>query len=249
MADVLIERTGFVQTIRMNRPEKKNALTQGMYRSLRQAIESGDADDGVRVHVIFGVPGAFCAGNDLADFLDMAQGRDDGAETWAFLKALVGARKPILAGADGITVGIGVTLHLHCDLSFATPRTVFHTPFVDLGLVPEAGSSLLMPLAIGHQRAFAMLGMGDPLPAEVAKAAGLIHAVVEEDRLESATLEAAGRLAAKPQQALSAARALIRGDRRALAARVEEEVRLFRERLGSEEARAALQAFLNRPKR
>lgn len=248
MADVVIEREGPVQIIRMNRPDKKNALTQAMYRSMREALAAGDADDGVRANVFLGVPGAFCAGNDLADFLAMAEGRDDGAETWAFLLALVGARKPIVAGADGIAVGIGTTLHLHCDLTFATPRTVFRTPFVDLGLVPEAGSSLLLPLALGHQRTFAMLALGVPMTAAQANDVGLIHAVVDEENLENATLEAAGRIAGKPPHALSMARDLMRGDRQALAARVEEEARLFREALKGEEARTALHAFLNRKK-
>lgn len=246
MAEVVVAREGPVQVVRLNRPDKKNALTQAMYRAIREALEQADADEAVRVTVVLGVPGAFCAGNDLADFLDMAQGRSDGAETWTFLKALVGARTPVVAGADGIAVGIGTTLHLHCDLSFATPRTVFHTPFVDLGLLPEAGSSLLLPLALGHQRAFAMLALGEPLTAAQAKEAGLIHAVVEEERLESAALEAADRIARKPRQALAVARDLLRGDRQALVARVEEEVRLFRQALKGEEAQAALQAFLNR---
>jgi enoyl-CoA hydratase/carnithine racemase len=237
-----------MQIIRLNRPEKKNALTQAMYRALREALAEGDADERVRVNVLFGVPGAFCAGNDLADFLAMAEGRDDGAETWVFLQALAGARKPLVAGADGIAVGIGTTLHLHCDLSFATPRTVFRTPFVDLGLLPEAGSSLLMPLRLGHQRAFATLALGEPMSAAQARDAGLIYAVVEEEALESATLDAAARIARKPARALAVTRDLIRGDRQALDARIEEELRLFREALRGDEARAALQAFLSRKK-
>jgi enoyl-CoA hydratase/carnithine racemase len=149
---------------------------------------------------------------------------------------------------DGIAVGIGTTLNLHCDLTFATPRTVFRTPFVDLGLVPEAGSSLLAPQVLGRQDAFALLALGEGFSAERAKAAGLIHAVVGEDELESALLAAADAVAAKPPQALKIARDLMLGPREPLLARIAEESDLFRQRLKSDEARAALMAFMNRKK-
>ncbi len=136
-------------------------------------------------HVFLGVPGAFSAGNDLADFMAVATGGEGGLEVWNFLLALARSQKPIVSGVDGIAVGIGTTLNLHCDLTFATPRTVFRTPFVDLGLVPEAGSSLLAPAVLGRQQAFALLGLGEGFSAERAKEAGLIYAVVAEERLEA----------------------------------------------------------------
>lgn len=245
---ILIERRGAVQAIRMNRPDKKNALTRAMYAAMAAALTEGDADPAVRVHVFLGLPGMFSAGNDLADFLAVATGGEGGNEVWDFLMTLAKSEKPMVSGVDGIAVGIGTTLNLHCDLTFATPRTVFRTPFVDLGLVPEAGSSLLVPQILGRQAAFAMLGLGEGLTAEQAKAAGLIHAVVSEDELEAVTLTAAETIAAKPPQALKIARDLMRGSREELVARIGEEAERFRERLQSDEARAAFVAFMNRKK-
>src|SRR5690606_10757943 len=127
--------------------------------------------------------------------------------------ALATAAKPIVSGADGIAVGIGTTMHLHCDLTFATPRTLFRTPFVELGIVPEAGSSLLLPRLIGRQQAFAMLAMGEAFSAERAKAVGLIYEVVAEDELEQATLAAARRIADLPPEAMRLTRDLMVGPR------------------------------------
>ena len=246
--EVLIERRGAVQVIRLNRPDKKNAITRAMYAAMGAALRSSDADEAVRVHVFFGVPGAFSAGNDLADFLGVAAGGEEGREVWDFLEALAGARKPVLSGVDGIAVGIGATLNLHCDLTFATLRTVFRTPFVDLGLVPEAASSLLAPALLGHQRAFALLAAGNGFSAEEALAVGLIRGIAEEAQLENTVMEAAQKLAAKPAEALRIARDLIRPPRDAVLARIREEGRLFSERLRSDEARAALAAFMERKK-
>jgi enoyl-CoA hydratase/carnithine racemase len=243
---VVIERQGPVQTIRMNRPDKKNAITRAMYAAMAKALTEGDADPAVRVHVFLGVPGAFSSGNDLADFMAVAMGGDGGTEVFDFLMALARSAKPMVSAADGIAVGIGTTLHLHCDLTFATPRTLFRTPFVDLGLVPEAGSSLLAPQILGRQGAFALLGLGEGFSAARAKAAGLIYAVVEENELESAVIAAAGQIAAKPPQALKIARDLMRGSREDLVARIGQESEHFRERLKSDEARAALIAFMTR---
>ncbi|TIT90070.1 MAG: enoyl-CoA hydratase, partial [Mesorhizobium sp.] len=138
--------------------------------------------------------------------------------------------------------------NLHCDLTFATSRTVFRTPFVDLGLVPEAGSSLLAPRILGQQGAFALLGLGEGFSAERAKAAGLIYDVVEGNALEAAVLSSANEIAAKPPQALKIARDLMRGSREDLVARIKVESEHFRERLKSDEARAALTAFMTRKK-
>ncbi|RWE80076.1 MAG: crotonase/enoyl-CoA hydratase family protein [Mesorhizobium sp.] len=245
---ILVERQGAVQIIRINRPDKKNALTRAMYAKMSAALTEGDADPAVRVHVFLGVPGAFSSGNDLADFLVIATGGEGGNEVWDFLMALAMSQKPMVSGVDGIAVGIGTTLNLHCDLTFATPRTLFRTPFVDLGLVPEAGSSLIAPQLLGRQGAFALLALGQGISAERAKAAGLIYDVVAEDALESTVLAAAEGIAAKPPQALKIARDLMREPREALIARVKVEAEHFRERLTSEEARAALTAFMKRKK-
>jgi len=245
---VIIERRGAVQVIRMNRPEKKNALTRAMYGAIAEALQSGDADPQIAAHVFLGVPGAFSAGNDLTDFMAVAMGGEGGSEVWDFLLTLVQCEKPMLSGVDGIAVGIGTTLNLHCDLTFATPRTVFRTPFVDLGLVPEAASSLLLPAVLGRQQAFAMLGLSEGLSAEKARAAGMIYDVVPEDALEAAVLAAADAIAAKPREALKLTRDLLRAPREPAVERVRQENGLFRQRLKSDEARAALAAFMNRRK-
>lgn len=243
-----IARHGAVQTIRMNRPDKKNAITRAMYAAMAKALTEGDADDGVRAHLMLGVPGAFSSGNDLSDFMTVAMGGEGGTEVFDFLVALARSAKPIVSAADGIAVGIGTTIHLHCDLTFATPRTIFRTPFVDLGLVPEAGSSLIAPALLGRQQAFALLALGEGFSAERARAAGLIYEVVGEDELEATAFSAAESIAAKPPQALRISRDLMRGNRDELVARIEEEGRHFRERLASDEARQAFMAFMSRKK-
>lgn len=245
---IIVERRGAVQLIRMNRPDKKNAITSAMYASMTKALVDGDADDEVRAHLILGLPGIFSAGNDVADFMAVAMGNDGPLDAFGFLIALARLQKPLVSGVDGIAVGIGTTINLHCDLTFATPRTEFRTPFVDLGLVPEAGSSLIAPMVLGRQNAFALLALGEGLSAEKAKAAGLIYDVVPEEELEATALAAAERIAQKPPQALKIARDLMLGDREVLVARIREEGEHFRERLKSEEARNAFMAFMSRKK-
>ncbi|QPC86995.1 crotonase/enoyl-CoA hydratase family protein [Mesorhizobium sp. NBSH29] len=248
MSEIILERRGAISLIRLNRPEKKNAVTRAMYASMAAALQQGDTDPDVRVHVLLGVPGAFSSGNDLADFMVIATGGSGGGEVFDFLKSLARAQKPIVSGVDGIAVGVGTTIHLHCDLTFATPRTEFRTPFVDLGLVPEAGSSLLAPAVLGRQRAFALLALGEGFSAERAQAAGLIYAVVAEDVLEDAVFAAAEAIAQKPPEALKIARDLMLGSRELLVTRIEEEAERFLERLKSDEARNAFVAFMSRKK-
>jgi len=243
---ILVERKGAVQTIRINRPEKKNALTRAMYAAMAAALRSGDADPAVRCHVILGAPGAFSAGNDMSDFMVVAMGGQGGTEVFDFLKALAELEKPLVSGVDGIAVGIGMTINLHCDLTFATARTVFRTPFVDLGIVPEAASTLIAPASIGRQQAFALLVMGEGFSAERAKDLGIIYQVVGEDELEATVLAAAETVAAKPPQALRIARDLLLGAREPVVERMMLEGKHFTERLSSDEARAALMAFMNR---
>lgn len=243
---VIIERRGAVQLIRMNRPEKKNALTRAMYGAMAGALKAGDADASIRAHLFLGVPGAFTAGNDLADFLAYATGGELGGEVFDFLLGIARAEKPIVAGVDGVAVGVGTTMQFHCDVTIASPRALFRTPFVDLGIVPEAGSSLLAPRAIGQQNAFALLALGEAFSAERALAAGLVGAIVPEDELEAAAIDKANTIAAKPPESLRLARDLLRGDRAAVVARIEKENKLLAERLKSPEAVAAFTAFLNR---
>lgn len=236
-----------VQTLRLARPEKKNALTQAMYKALSDAFEAGDKDDNVRAHVVLGAEGTFTAGNDIGDFLTHAQGQSgDGGlgEVFRFIKLLPYIKKPILAGVDGAAIGIGTTFLFHCDMVFATPRSGFATPFLNLGLVPEAGSSLLMTERMGYARAFDMLVMGTTYTSEQMQSSGLLTAIVAPETLEETVMAAATKLAKKPKEALQLSRQLMRGDPKVLADRIDKEAQIFAERLSSDEARAAFQAFL-----
>jgi enoyl-CoA hydratase/carnithine racemase len=243
---VEITRDGAVEVLRLARPEKKNALTAAMYAALADALAAGESDGGVAVHVITGSGGAFCAGNDIADFQEAA--RTGLADTLRFIRLLPKLEKPLVAAVAGPAIGIGTTLLLHCDLVYAAETAMLATPFVDLALVPEAGSSLLLPARVGHARAYAMLALGEPMTAAAAHAAGLVNAVVPEADLEKTALGAARRLAAKPPEALRLTKRLMRGDPAPLAARIEEEIELFRQRLASAEAREAFAAFLEKRK-
>ena len=245
---VLIERKGAVQIIRLNRADKKNAITRAMYAEMAKALADGDADDAVRVHVFLGVPGAFSSGNDMQDFMAAASGGSLGNDILDFLAALSCAKKPIVSGVDGLAIGIGTTIHLHCDLTFATSHALFRTPFVDLGLVPEAASSLLAPPLMGHQKAFALLALGHGFDAQAALEAGLVYKIVESNDLETEVLKAAEEIAAKPPQAMQIARALMRLPAEPVADRIAREAQHFAERLTSNEAREAVMAFLSRKK-
>ncbi|MFC4625659.1 crotonase/enoyl-CoA hydratase family protein [Daeguia caeni] len=245
---ILVERRDAIQIIRLNRPEKKNAITRAMYAAMAKALRKGDADDAIRVHVFLGVPGAFSAGNDLQDFMTAATSNDMGKEILEFLTALSSARKPIVSGVNGLAIGVGTTIHLHCDLTFATPESLFRTPFVDLGLVPEAASSLLAPNLMGHQKAFALLALGHGFTADAAHEAGIVYRIVSADRLEDDVMQAAAEIAAKPPEAMQIARALMRMPAEPLSDRIVREARHFAERLTSEETRAALLAFFTRKK-
>jgi enoyl-CoA hydratase/carnithine racemase len=237
-----------VQTLRLDRPDKKNALTGAMYSGLADALESGNSDADVRCHLFCGHPGSFTAGNDIADFLSRAQGGDlSDTPVIRFLTALTLNEKPIVAAVDGLAIGVGTTMLLHCDMVFASPGSIFKSPFVDLGLVPEAGSSLLGPMLLGHSRAFELLCLGETFDADRAERAGLINRVVEGD-VEAAALECAKAIAAKPPEAMALSRRLLKGDTKALLARVEEEAAIFGSRLSAPETIAAFQAFMSRKK-
>ncbi len=247
--DVLIERPDAhpgVEVIRFNRPAKKNAITSAMYRKMAAALVSASADPDVKVVAFLGTEGCFSAGNDMADFIAVAMGGAMGRDVIDFLTALATLDKPVVSGVDGLAIGVGTTIHMHCDLTVASARSVFRTPFVDLALVPEAASSLLAPRIMGHQRAFALLALGDAFTAEEALSAGLIRKIVEPETVEAETLALASKLAAKPPEALAIARRLLRGDRADVIARIDEEAVHFANQLKSAEARAAFEAFMTR---
>ncbi len=246
MPDILISNEGPVRKIRMNRPEKKNALTLAMYEAMAAAIEDAGADTSVRCLLIAGAPDIFCAGNDLNDFVAMARTGALGTPIVRFLHALARCEKPLVAAVSGAAVGIGTTMLLHCDQVIASDSAVLLTPFVSLGLLPEAGSSLIAPRLMGHARAFSLLVMGKSLSAEAAKSVGIINAIVPAAELDAQSLAAARDIAALPAESVSAARRLMRGNVEEIVARIDEEVEAFKTRLASPEAKAALAMFLNR---
>jgi enoyl-CoA hydratase/carnithine racemase len=249
MADhVAYSATDGVATLRLDRPEKKNALTLAMYDAMTARLAEASADAGVRCLVVAGAPGAFSAGNDIEDFVRAASGGGLGGSVLGFLGALVGFDKPILAAVDGAAVGVGTTLLLHCDHVVASDRSVFATPFVDLGLVPEAASSLIAPRLMGHQRAFELLVMGRRFDAARAREAGFVSVVVAPEAVETTAIAAAREIAGKPAGALALARRLLRGDPAEILARIDEEAGHFRERLASPEAMQAFMGFLARKK-
>jgi enoyl-CoA hydratase/carnithine racemase len=246
MSDILISNDGPVRIIRINRPQKKNALTLAMYEAMAEAIEGSGKDASVRCLLLAGAPDAFCAGNDLNDFVSMAQSGGLGAPIVRFLHALARCEKPLVAAVSGTAVGIGTTMLLHCDQVIASDKAVLLTPFVSLGLLPEAGSSLIAPRIMGHARAFSLLVMGKPLAAADAKAAGIVNAVVPAAELDAQALATAREIAALPPESVATARRLMRGSVDEIIARIDEEVEAFRLRLASPEAKAAFMAFLNK---
>ncbi|MFY9693861.1 MAG: crotonase/enoyl-CoA hydratase family protein [Xanthobacteraceae bacterium] len=239
---------GGIRTIRMNRPEKKNALTQPMYAAMTRALGEAQDDDAIRCVVIAGGPGAFCAGADIAEFLESAQSGALRPHTVEFLKAIAHNKKPMVAAVRGLAVGIGVTMLFHCDHVVASTDATFTTPFLKLALIPEAASSLLAPLRMGYARAFSMLVMGRPLSAPDAKEAGIVNTIVESAAADGAALQAAREIAALPAGAVAVSRALLRGGLDAIDRQIDTEIMHFRERLQSDEARAAFTAFLSRKK-
>ncbi|MEO0618580.1 MAG: crotonase/enoyl-CoA hydratase family protein [Pseudomonadota bacterium] len=235
-----------VQTIRFNRPEKKNAITSAMYDALADAIEKGDASDDICVQLFVGRDGSFTAGNDIGEFLTFASEGALGKPVLRFLHALANAKKPLVSAVDGLAIGVGATMLFHCDLVYATESSIFHTPFLDLGLVPEAASSLLFPRVMGYHRAFEMLCLGKRFSAERACTAGFVNEIVASEDLEPYARQAALQLATKPPEALAMARALVRGDAHETCTRIDEEAVMFADRLASHEAREAFTAFIEK---
>jgi enoyl-CoA hydratase/carnithine racemase len=242
---VTITDDGPVRTIRMNRPEKKNALTMVMYDAMAEGIETAPAAN-IRCLLIGGAPTVFCAGNDIGDFLQAAMGGGLGAPILRFLYALARSETPLVAAVQGNAVGVGTTMLMHCDHVVASTEAKFSTPFVSLGLVPEAASSLIAPRVMGHAKAFSMLVMGNPLNADEAKDAGIVNTIAAPDAVEAEAMKAAQHIAALPPQAVTASRRLMRGAPDEIVSRIDAEAEQFKERLKSAEAQAAFTAFMTR---
>lgn len=236
-----------IARVEIARPDKKNALTAEMYAALARALAAADADPSVRAVLVHGAPGCFSAGNDLKDFLARPAGSESPA--FEFLRRISTLAKPIVAAVAGPAVGIGTTMLLHCDLVFAAPSARFQLPFVSLGLVPEAASSLLLPLTAGYQRAAELLLLGEAFGVEKAAAAGIVNEVVPEEALTARARAAALALAALPPESVRLTKQLLkRPHAAAVAAQMAEEIRLFAERLESPEAKEAFTAFLEKRK-
>lgn len=252
MGHLLVSDNDAIRVITLQRPEKKNAITRDMYRAMSGAIDSAQNDPVIRCIVITGNSGVFTAGNDLDDFLkDGTSGGGDerASDAVKFLYSLVQNTKPLIAAVEGIAVGIGTTMLFHCDYVLAGSSATFSTPFIHLGLVPEGASSLLAPQSIGHQRAFAMLVMGRTLNANEAREAGFINTVVAPGEAAAETEKIAREICALPAEAVALSRKLLKPPPEELTRRIDLESRLFGERLRSEEAIAAFQAFFARKKR
>lgn len=242
-------RTDFqegILTLRINRPEKKNALSPAMYSALVEALRRADDDAAVRAILLTGTAECFTSGNDVADFLnDPPTGAQ--SPVMRFLTAIVTARKPIVAAVSGAAVGVGTTMLLHCDLVYAGTSALFSMPFVSLGLCPEAGSTLLLPRLMGHQRAVELLLLGESFGAQKAKELGIVNAVCPEGELLETAQAAARRLAAQPPAAVRLAKELLkRGYMSALKETIAVEGERFVARLASPEAAEALRAFMER---
>lgn len=248
MADIDITDEGSIRIIRMNRLDKKNALTLPMYTAMAEAISGAAQDASIRCLMIAGGPDVFCAGNDIGDFMKAAQGGGLGQPILDFLYALVRCEKPVVSAVNGNAVGIGTTMLLHCDYVVASNGARLSTPFVGLGLVPEAASSLVAPRLMGHARAFALLVMGLPLSAQAAMDAGIVNAMTEPGETDAVALAAAARIAALPAEGVLMSRRLMRGSPDEIVKRIDDEAEAFKARLKSPEAQAAFMAFLTRKK-
>lgn len=246
---IVVTDEGPIRVIRMNRPDKKNALTHAMYEKMTEALNSANGNDAIRAVLICGVQGAFSAGNDLQDFLATTSAKEGLARPARdFLPALANCQKPMVAAVSGIAVGVGTTMLFHCDHVVAASTAKLMTPFTSLGLVPEAASSLLAPRVMGHARAFTFLVMGRPMDAQQAKEAGIVNTIVAPEDVDNEAMKAAREIAALPQGAVAISRRLLKGTPEEIVARIDVEADLFTERLKSAEARAAFEKFLSKGK-
>jgi enoyl-CoA hydratase/carnithine racemase len=244
---VIIIDEGPIRRVWMNRLDKKNAITDAMYDQLATALEGASHSKVIRCVVITGGKDVFSAGSDLNDFLHAAQHMEGlRPAVGRFLRGLVHTETPVVAGVQGVAIGIGMTMLLHFDYVVAATNARFSAPFVNLGVVPEAGSSLLAPRLMGTRRAFELLVMGHPLDAQEAKSVGIVNLVVAPEQVEEEVMKAAREIAALPPQAVAVSRRLIHGSPAEIMKRTIEEADIFRARLRSPEARAAFEQFLTR---
>jgi enoyl-CoA hydratase/carnithine racemase len=237
---------GGVLELTMDRPDKRNALTRPMYTAMAEALEAAAENPAVRAVLLCGSGDGFCAGNDLADFVSGAPPLAEDSPSRRFLRAISSHPKPIVAAVQGNAVGIGTTMLLHCDLVVLAEGARLVLPFVKLGVVPEAASSLLLPRLVGHQRAAELMLLGEPLDAATAREIGLANRVVAPAALMETARGLAAKLAAQAPTALRLTKALLKDGPAEVAARMDEEGRLFAAQLQSDELKEAVAAFFEK---
>lgn len=243
---VRYSQDGAVFILQMHRPEKKNALTQTMYRALAEGVRFADANETVNVILICGTDDCFTSGNDVNDF---AASTDRGTErpSVQYMKAISHARKPLIGAVNGLAVGIGTTMLLHCDLVYAAEDSWLQLPFTRLGLCPEAGSSYLTPALMGHQRAAELLLLGERFSSARAREYGLVNEVLPGPSVFAHAMQKAKELAALPSEAVQTSKHLLkRGQQGVIDETISLELVNFSRLLHSPDAQAIMQAFLNR---
>jgi enoyl-CoA hydratase/carnithine racemase len=246
-AHIVTEVDKGVMTIRFNRPDKRNAVTSDMYGALVDAFTKGENDRAVRAMVLTGAGEFFCAGNDLNDFLQNPPVQPD-ANVYRVMKALNAVRKPLIGAVNGPGIGVGATILLHCDLVYAAPSAYFLMPFVNLAIVPEFGSSLLLPRAVGTKRAMEMLLLGEPMSAQAALANGLITGIVDADKLNAHVNDVAAKLVEKSAASIRIVKQLVLAAPEEITARQEMENQLLRASFQTPEMKEAVQAFKDKRK-
>ena len=247
--NILVSAADGVVEIRFNRADKKNAFTEAMYLAIVAALERAEADASVRVILLAGEGGAFSAGNDLQDFMQNPPDLDDKADAgpvMRFMRALSTTRKIVVAAVQGPAVGVGATLLLHCDLVLAADNARLSFPFINLGLVPEFGSTLLLPQRIGYHQAAELPLLGEPVDAATAQRLGLVNRVVPQAELAETARALTRKLAAKAPEALLLTKQLLKSAAGPLAQRIVEEAGHFARRLRTAEFREAASAFFEK---
>ena len=237
-----------VLQIRISRPDKKNALTSAMYAAIAQALAEADENPAVRVVTLTGSGDSFTSGNDLADFLARDASSRDQRPVETFLTTIATTKKPLIAGVNGMAIGVGVTMLLHCDVVYAVETATFQLPFTNLGVVPEAGSSQLLPQMVGYHRAAELMLFGERIDARRALEIGLINGTCTAAELPALLQSRAALIAAKPASSVLATKALLRRAPESTLMRMSVENAEFARLLQTPEARAIMQAFLDRRK-
>ncbi|MFT4240929.1 MAG: enoyl-CoA hydratase [Acidovorax sp.] len=247
--DILVHTEGGITTITFNRVDKKNSITAAMYAAMADALEAAKADASVRVVVLQGDMAIFSAGNDIGDFQRQPPSSREESPVFRFLRGIATFPKPLVAAVCGPAVGVGTTMLFHCDLVYAGDNAAFSMPFVNLGLCPEAASSLLVPQMMGYHRAAEALLLGEPFMAEAALEVGLVNRVVPPAECNALAQAQAKKLAAKPLSALIETKRLLKGPQAAKVLEVmDEEGDSFRRMLREPAAREAFSAFMEKRK-